>query len=167
MENNLIKKAFTLFELILVVIIIGLVYSLVLGKISNKKNIEVQSLKDLKNILIKNNIKELIVYDKCKKTKPNSITPEIFNNIKVYTVRNENIEKIEFNPIKIKDDIFDVCLKFEINDNKSSSSYIIKQNEKYYVFHPYFQKTKVFDSEDEAISDFINKKEKDEFKNEN
>lgn len=160
------KKAFTLFELILVVIIIGLVYSLVLGKITNKKNIKVQNLKDLKSILIKNNIKQFIVYGKCDKTKPNKINPDLFKDIKVYTVKNETLEKVEFNPIQIKDEIYDVCLKFNINQNKSSSSYIIKQNEKYFVFHPYFQKTKVFTQEDEAISNFINKKEKDEYQNE-
>ena len=166
MENNLQKKAFTLFELILVVIIIGLVYSLVLGKITNKKNIEVQNLKDLKKILIKNNINKLLVYDKCKKTKPYNINPELFKDIQVYTVINDNIEKVEFNPIKIKEEIYDVCLKFDINKNQSSSSYIIKQNDKYFVFHPYFQETKVFDNEDEAINNFVNKKEKDEYKNE-
>ena len=161
------KKAFTLFELILVVILIGLVYSLVLEKISNKKSVDMQNLKDLKQVLLKNNINKLIVYDKCKKTLPEKINPKLFKNIEVYTVKDESLEKVEFNPIKIKDDIYDVCLKFEINNNKSSSSFIIKQNQKYYVFHPYFQETKVFNSEDEAISNFINKKEKDEFKNEN
>ena len=161
------KKAFSLFELILVIILIGIVYSLVLGKITSRKNIHINNIKDLKATLLHRGLKKLIVYDKCTKTIPNTINPNIFKNIEVYNLINNNIEKIEFNPIKIKDNIYDVCLKFEIFNNRSSSSFIIKKDKNYYVFHPYFRQTKVFDNIEDATDDLTNKKEKEIYINEN
>ena len=158
------KKAFTLFELILVVVIIGLVYSLILGKINNKKKINITHIENLKSLLIQKNQNSLIIYNKCSYSNLD-IDINLFKNIEVYTVKNESLEKLSFPPVKIKDEIYDVCLNYKIYPNKSSSSYIIKKENKYIVFHPYFQNTSVFNNEDEAINNFINKKEKDEYEN--
>ena len=169
------KKAFSLFELLLVVILISLVYSLVLNKINNKK-VNLTSITDIKSIILNTNCRTLVVYDKCSKILlynnslnekcKNDIDMNLFKDIKVYSLKGEVLEKKEFAPIKIKDKIYDVCFKYEIFPNKSSSSFIAKKDEKYFVFHPYFQKIKKFDNEDDAINDFINKEEKDEFKDE-
>ena len=159
------KRAFSLFELLLVVIIISLVYSLVLNKINNKKRVNTTNLTNLKSSMLKKNQKLLIVYDKCSKSNLD-IDLTLFKGIKVYSLKGEVLEKKEFPPIKIKDEIYDVCFKYEIFPNKSSSSFIVKKDDTYFVFHPYFQKIKKFDNEDDAINDFINKKEKDEFKDE-
>ena len=140
------------------------------------KNINFKLETDIKSIILKTSCRTLIVYDKCSKILlysnnqnancKNDIDLNLFKNIKVYSLKDEVLEKKEFPPIKIKDEIYNVCFKYEIFPNKSSSSFIAKQNDTYFVFHPYFQKIKSFDNEDDAINDFINKKEKDEFKNE-
>jgi len=158
------KKAFSLFELILVVILIGLVYSLVLGKINNKNNLKVHKLKNLKSILLSYPQKkiELIVYDKCKRVSINGIEKDfdtnIFKDIEVYDVEDERLIQINFDPYIQKEKVYDVCLRFNIYKNKSSSSYIIKKNNKYILFYPYFKNSEVYLTEDEAIEAFTNKK---------
>jgi len=159
------KKAFSLFELLLVVILISLVYSLVLDKMNGKKKVNTTSLMNLKSSMLEKNQNLLIIYDKCSKSNLD-IDLNLFKDIKVYSLKGEVLEKKEFAPIKIKDKIYNVCFKYEIFPNKSSSSFIAKKDEKYFVFHPYFQKIKKFDNENDAINDFINKEEKDEFKDE-
>jgi len=169
------KKAFSLFELILVVVLIGLVYSIVLGRINNKKEVRIDSLKNLKYTLSQNNPNhkkfELIVYgDKCQNftlkgiEKELKLNPSIFENIKVYKVKNGNLERVDFPPYIKDDEIYDVCLRFKIFPNGSSSSYIIEKDEKYYIFNPYFLSTKVTNEKDEAINIYTQKELLDEYK---
>ncbi len=168
------KKAFSLFELMLVVILIGLVYSLVLGKMPNKKRVKITTLKDLKYTLSKakiaNTTLQLIVYDRCNKfslkgsNKELDINPEIFQNIKIYKVKNENLDEITFAPYIKDDDIYDVCLRFYLYKNGSSSNYIIEKNEKYYIYNPYYPQTIVTTDKDKAIEIFTQKELLDEYK---
>ena len=166
------KTAFTLFELVLVIIIIGVVYSLVLGKINPQKNIHVQKLENLKEAVSKNtsgNI-EVIVYDKCSKVllrgSSKKIDAKIFQDIKVYTVKNKTLEDKEFSPIMIKDRSYDVCLRFKVFENKSSSTFIIKKDDKFIVFFPYFKKAKIFKEEDKAIEAYTEEKIQKEYHDE-
>jgi len=63
-----------------------------------------------------------------------------------------------------------VCLKYTLFPNGSGSSYIVHYREKYYVFHPYFEETKVFDDKEEAVKNFLHNelypKGADDYKNE-
>ncbi len=162
------KKAFSLFELVLVVVIIGFVYSLVLGKINSKKNIHIQRLENLRQLLPKGS--ELIVFDRCSKVvlknSSKNINSNIFHDIQVFTVENDNLKEIDFSPFKDKENLYDVCLRFKIFDNGSCSSYIIKQNDNYIVFHPYFKKTEIYHDKDKAISAFLESDVLEEYKNE-
>lgn len=157
------KKAFSLFELILVVILIGLVYSLVLDKINIKKNIHIKELKSLKKLLPLDT--KLIVYDRCQKQ--NIKIDNIFKNIKVYTVENDSLKEVEFAPYQDKNgNIYDVCLRFQKFQNGSITPYIIKQNDNYVVFYPYFKEPEKFSDAQSAIDAFLETKLLKEFKDE-
>jgi len=165
------KKAFTLFELLLVVILIGLVYSLVLGKMNNKKNLNINKLENLKSILLKYNQSKinLIVFDKCKRVLINheekDFDSDLFKDIEVFKVIDGTMQKISFDPLYIKDKVYEVCFRFDIYTNGSSSSYIIKKDDQYIVFYPYFKDYEIFKTQDEAIDALENKKLMDEYEN--
>jgi len=167
------KKGFSLFELILVIILIGLVYSLVLGKLDNKKNLKIKKLENLKAILAKKSTGkiDLIVYDGCKRVMINNKEIEfdsnLFKDIEVYSIVEARLEKIEFTPLYLKEKFYDVCLRYSIYENKSSSSYIIKKDKKYIVFYPYFKDSEVYLNESDAIEALSNQKLLDMFNNEN
>ncbi len=48
-----------------------------------------------------------------------------------------------------------VCLKYTLLPNGSGSSYIVYYQKKYYVFHPYFEDTQVFNDKEEAVNNFL------------
>jgi len=162
------KKAFSLFELILVIILIGLIYSIVLDKISNKNSLHINKIENIKGILKAKTTEKisLIVFDKCKRVlingKEKEFDSKIFQNIEVYRIKNETLEKVEFDPIFIKDKIYDVCFKFNIYKNGSSSSYIIKKENKFIILYPYFRDSKVVSDEDEAVKELTNQDLMDE-----
>jgi hypothetical protein len=166
------KKAFSLFELILVIILIGLVYSLVLGKLDKKQHLTIKKLENLKEILSKNssNSLEMIVFDKCSRVlingKEKDFNSNLFQDIEVFTVENESLKKIDFSPITINEKVYDVCLKFNIFKNNSSSSYIVKKKDKYIVFYPYFKNSEVFTNESDAIDAYTNKELLEEYNDE-
>jgi type II secretory pathway pseudopilin PulG len=165
------KKAFSLFELILVIILIGIVYSLVLGKLDKKQNLTINKIENLKDILSSNSQSiELIVFDKCSRViinnKEKDFDKTLFKDIEVYTVENDTLKRVEFAPISINDKIYDVCLKFKIFKNGSSSSFIIKKDEKYIVFFPYFKNSEVFTNESDAIEAYQHIKLLEEYNSE-
>jgi hypothetical protein len=165
------KKAFSLFELILVIILIGIVYSLVLGKLDKKQNLSINKIENLKDILSNNSQSvRLIVFDKCSRViindKEKDFDKKLFKDIEVYTVEDDALKRVEFAPISINEKIYDVCLKFNIYKNGSSSSFIIKKGEKYVVFFPYFKNSEVFTNESDAIEAYQNTKLLEEFNSE-
>jgi len=172
----LTKRGFSLFELMLVVILIGLIYSLVLGKINKKKVININKLENLKSVLSssKNSEKiQLIVYDNCKKIhllgldKKLNIDISLFKDLTTYKLdTSNNLKKVEFTPILVDKKIYDVCFNFTIYENESSSNYIVKQNNKFIVFNSYFKDSYITDNEDDAIVNFTNKEVLERFKDE-
>ena len=166
------KKAFSLFELILVIILIGLVYSLVLEKLDKKENLKIQRLKDLKNKLEKYKSPQvnLVVFNHCNEALINNkkidLDTKLFQKTTVYEVKDNDLVKKEFDPIVIKDRTYDVCFRFDIYKNGSSSAIIVKKENKFTVFPPYFKNPFVVDNEDEAKDALTNKKLLEEFNHE-
>ena len=170
------KSAFTLFELMIVVLIIGIVYALVLNNFNNQKSVKILKIKELKDSLKplwrKGKRVDLVVYDDCKKAAivinqeeiNTSYKPKIklleFQNIQAYTVdRDSQLKLIEFPPLIIDNQLHSVCFRFTIFKNGSSSSYILKhQNGTYYIFYPYFEDVNESEDESEAI-DMLKHKE--------
>lgn len=170
------KSAFTLFELMIVVLIIGIVYALVLNNFNSQKSVKILNIKELKDSLKplwkKGKRVDLVLYDDCKKAAividqeeiNTSYKPKIklskFQNIQAYKVdRDSQLKQIEFPPVIIDKQLRSVCFKFTIFKNGSSSSYILKkQNSPYYVFYPYFEDVNESVDESEAI-DMLKHKE--------
>jgi len=115
------KKAFTLFELMVVVMIIGIVYALVLGRFNPKQHIKIVQLASLRDILTQKHKEgqrlDLILYDKCQKATlfinnekqekmDINLKPRLFEGIKVYKSDPFGHErKISFTPVIIEDKI--------------------------------------------------------------
>jgi len=172
------RNAFTLFELMIVVLIIGIVYALVLGHFDPKQRIKVFSLSSLRDTLSQIHHEgqriDLVVYGKCKKTAyfinnelqekmKVDISDTIFQDLKVYKSDPFGHEReISFTPVIINDRLEPVCFKYTIYPNGSGSNYIVfkKSEEKYYIFPPYFEDVNSTDSLEEALALFTHEKEK-------
>ncbi len=164
------KKAFTLFELMIVVIIIGVVYSLVLGTFDPKKSVNITKFEDLKSALVPQWTKgakvDLYLYDRCRKSAifindeikediKFELDIKIFKDIKVYkSDRLGDKRKIQFAPALINDKVHKVCFKYTIFPNGSSSSFIAKSGKKYYTFFPYFEQTYISSRIDDALEHY-------------
>ncbi len=161
------RSAFTLFEIMIVVLIIGVIYSLVLGTFDPKKSVKVITLEHIKDALLPHWTKgkkiEFYVYDRCQKSallindelqeEMNiDISIDIFKDIKVYKNDIHSSEReIEFSPTLIDEKLHKVCFKYTIFPNSSSSSYVVKSGKKYYAFFPYFKKTYITSKLNDAL----------------
>ena len=170
------KRAFTLFELMIVVMIIGIVYALVLWRFNPKQHLEVVKLDSLRDTMSQRHKEgerlDLVLYDRCKKAlllingEPQekmkiNLKPALFSDITVYKSDPFGHErKIEFSPLIIDDKLQPVCFRYTLYPNGSASNYIIEQKGKFYVFPPYFEDVNVTDSIEEALALFTHEKEK-------
>ena len=145
------KVAFTLIELILVVILIGLVSFLVIRLPSFVSSKEV-SILTLRKYLYPNgkfyllsNGNEIVVKDKNSTLNLNFETPEVF-------VYNGNFfDKKDFGYLKDKKVVFKYVVKNGVGD-----SFILQNGNKFYVFKPFL--IKKFNSFDGAKDFFLLKK---------
>lgn len=170
------KKAFTLFELMIVVMIIGIVYALVLGRMDPKQHMKILKLDSLRETLTQKHKEgqkfELVLYDNCKKSAlfineelqeelKIEIKPEMFENLTVYKSDPFGHErKIDFQPVIIEEKLHPVCFRYTVFPNGSSSNYIVMQKNKYYIFPPYFEDINVTETLEEALTLFTHEKEK-------
>ncbi len=159
-----------------VVLIIGIVYGLVLGKFNPKQYVQLATFKTLKSAIIakwkEGDRIDLYLYDNCKKSAlfkngeyqekmTINIKPKMFSDITVYkTDPFEHERKIDFVPIVIDDKLQPVCFQFTLYPNGSSSNYIVKQKEQYFVFHPYFEDVNETETLEDALEDFTHQKQK-------
>ncbi len=170
------KNAFTLFELMIVVMIIGIVYALVLGRLDPKQHIEIVKLDSLRDAMLQKHKEgqrlDLILYDNCKKSAlllngtyqeeiKIDLEPKLFQDITVYKSDTFGHErKIDFLPVIIDDRLEPVCFRYTVYPNGSASNYIVAQKENYYIFPPYFEDVNVTSSLEEALALFTHEKEK-------
>jgi len=168
------RKAFTLFELMIVVVLIGVVYALVLSNFNTKKKVHILKVSNIKEALLpfwsKGKRVDFYLYDRCKKsalfineTYQEEVEPDIshseFANIEVYKpdYRGES-QKQEFTPIMIEKKLHKVCFKYTLFPNGSNSSFILKKEKLHYIFYPYFQDVNSCDDLNEAM-DLLQHKE--------
>ena len=165
------KHSFTLIELILVVLIMGLIYSLAIGRFYSKENLKIDNIANLKESLLlfkeKGDDKiTFVLYDNCNKNAVlindaltyENIDFDIFDELVIYDLDTYLNPKIKDYPnILLKGKSYDVCFKFTIYPNGSNDSYIVKNDSKYYVFKPYFEELKIVKTLDKAIETFLEK----------
>ncbi len=171
MRSVLNSKAFTLFELLIVIILIGLIYGLFVSSLHNK---EVQSdaitLLSMKKTLLKQSYEkkseivclepcqECFIYNDGEKSEAKAFSlfktpPKVYK--KDYYGR---LEKQQFLPLFNKENVQqDVCFRFSVFNNKSSSNYILEADEKFYVFPAYMRDVNMTKTLEEATKLFDNK----------
>ncbi len=141
------KKAFTLFELIIVITLVSIVYYLTLSNFDiNKKQIDTITLTNLKQTLLKidfednisikcvddENIDCLVIVDgEIQETK----IKNLFTNCPdVYEYSKEQI-KIEFDDLELEQlEYLNICFEFNINKNKASSQMIVDTNNEVFIY---------------------------------
>jgi len=157
----------------IVVILIGIVYSLVIGNLNPKNRLNIPRLETLKESLLpywhKGSRLDLYLYDHCKKylikidgEVPEKLKikldPKLFKDIEVYRIDPFfDPQEVYFPPLLHDKEVHDICFQFTIYPNKSSSSYIVKQNRRYYLFYPYLHPVEILSSMEEAIDKLSNR----------
>ena len=156
------KKGFTLFELLLVLIIISLVYYLIVPtnlflKRESSKDFTFKELKRYLSTFSQNKKITLLCTDECKKCKifdgNKTIDTDIFKNkrVEAFRYRDNYLQEIRFFAPKLADTYEEICFKYSYYPKKEIGDELFaKYDGKVYYFSPYFQDTKVFNSIEEA-----------------
>ena len=150
------KSSFTLFELLVVILIISILYAIFVERLSSKESTlpsegEVESIAKLLKRYDFNESAELVCTEKCKQCfifvdqkKTESIDSPFEEEVNVYDYDIHGIlSKIHFQPIfDENDNPTEVCFRYAVYPNGSSSSYILEYQKKFYIFYPYFHTPK-------------------------
>jgi len=162
------RSAFTLFELLLVIILIGALYGVFISKLTAKPKtgegvtvtIETigdyllpfakESEKDV-TFLCQDNCRDCGVYAGEKRLDEQSVT--LFDDAPAVYRRDGLGEylPVEFLPRKDKDGVMqNVCFRYTLFENGSRSSYIVGYNDVYYLFDAYLQPVTKYKTIEEA-----------------
>ena len=157
-------KAFSLMELIVVILLLGIMFSLALTNFGSKnKKIKIPSMQDMPSYMQKLKLKEnatfLVYGDKCENEallssediNVSTINLPFDKNFATYKMDDTGAIKIfDFNNITLKNRNLHVCFKLDLKKGKFSDKFILKTFDKYLLFLPFFQEIKSFDSLDSA-----------------
>lgn len=166
-KKNLFHKAFSLIELLIVVVIMGVVYTLAITNFAKiDENQTVLSLQNLKKYLMniehENNVR-LLCLDDCESCElyadgelvegyEDTFNGFLDDSIKVYTYNfnlgtTEISKQIHFNIEGIEEDI---CFSYLMDKKGVGEQVLVEFKNKVYDFSTYFVKTPVYDSIEEA-----------------
>ncbi len=153
MRNALSSKGFTLFELIIVIIIIGIIYALFVNNLRSKEQqVENITLLTMKQALLQQSFthkSEIICFEPCKECyiynddkRSKEAAFSLFNAPpKVY--KEDTFGQLrEYHFLALQDAeerLQNVCFRFTLFNNKSSSYYLVEADTKFYLFHPYMR----------------------------
>lgn len=161
------KKAFTLMELIIVILIIGLVYSLIISSnnFNSKEYKEKLNLFNIKSHLLRNyEFKKRINFFCIKKDLScyikidddildDVIIKDFFKKIPyVYEYRND-YTRIEFSPIKLVNNEEEVVFELVINDDFKSRDFVVEKDEKFYLFNSIYETPIEYNSFNDIFSE--------------
>ena len=152
------KKAFSLFELLIVVAIIATIYTIAIKSFVPQKKRKDVAIKEMKQFLTKNygyNIELICIMD-CKKCylKTTTTTEEIEQNfgfkenLTVYFI-NENYN--EFKPEFGNFEDSEICMRYKISKKGVSEPMIVQNGENFYTIPSFIGEVKEFKSMSEAI----------------
>jgi len=159
------RASFTLFELILVIVIIGIVYTLFIQNIEKLQRADSFGLEDLTTYLKDfQNLNEvsLLCTDECETCtvyigdQPTKHKLKLFSSevVSYYVDKDGQFEQIKYAPLHIAREEVPVCWKFTLYENGSVSESILTYNEKAYYFPTYFGEMQVFDRLD-SLEQFL------------
>ncbi|MRJ03244.1 MAG: hypothetical protein C6I05_07330 [Epsilonproteobacteria bacterium] len=157
------KSSFTLFELLVVILIISIIYAIFVERLSTKEEtIKSQGLQGLPSLLTgypKDRKVELVCTDNCRRcfiyldgNRSEEIDSPFTQEVAVYDYDIHGLlSQLHFTPI------FDgsgapqeVCLRYSLYPNRSRSSYILQHGERFYIYFPYLRPPATADSLQEA-----------------
>lgn len=152
-------NAFTLIELIVVILLLGIMFSLALTSFKHKKKSEIPSIKELPLYLKKSDIKTdgvFLIYGKnCNKEKllsnenisQNDINTPFDKSFKIYKMNNFGaIKELNYDDMIVDGIEQHICFKLHLKKGKFVDKVIVKTASKYLLFMPFFQAIKSFDS---------------------
>ena len=167
------RRGFTLIELMIVIALIGILYGVFVQKLRSKASSASQSvsLKTLKQALLKapkNSLAEFVCLEPCEecliyldsKVGSDTKVPLLKSAPIVYEPDQYGVlQSIEFAPILSKDEsIENVCFRFSLYPNGSTSNYVVEYQKKFYVYNPYDDEPTVVTTMAEANELFDNEK---------
>jgi len=146
------RRAFTLIELIIVISLIAILYGVFVQKLQSKssqKNRDV-TLKTLKQALSKapkNSLAEFVCLEPCGECLI-YLDNEIGSDTKIKLFKSDptvykvdqfgQLQSYEFPPILTKEGTTEnVCFRFALYPNGSTSEYAVEYQKKYYLYNPY------------------------------
>lgn len=160
------RRGFTLIELIIVMSIIGVIYTILIQNFTfNNEDKESVSIATLPNFLRKHygqekSLVQLRCFDECGECyifedgKMQEDTFKLFESqkkVKTYTLGRYMLKQMEFGEYYVDEyESKDVCFEYNLYPNGSSDKIVVEYNDKAYLLGNYKQKTKVFDSVQDA-----------------
>ena len=163
------KKAFSLIELMIVIVIIGVVYTLAISKLQNvsqeKMQVSLSNLKEYLHTYLKEDAKsaKLLCLDACESCSVYVDGVKQEDEIKSFLDASVEVYRYDFNQgaVRKKEEVFfdeegrehNVCFAFSVNKDMISDQDILVYKEKSYDYTPYFGKTKVYNHLEELLDD--------------
>lgn len=154
------KKAFSLIELMIVIVIIGVVYTLAVSKLQNigleKFNPSLVNLKEYLLTYMKEDVREvkLLCLDDCETCRVYLDGVKQEEPIESFLDSSVEVYRYDFiqGAVRKKDTVFfneegrqeNVCFSFKMNKNLISDQVIVVYKEKAYDYTRYFEPTKVY-----------------------
>jgi prepilin-type N-terminal cleavage/methylation domain-containing protein len=158
-------KAFSLIEIIVVIVLIGIIFSLVLNVYTSKINTNLNLL--IKDISLKvNDDATLYIYgNNCKKAiieladsfyVGSSNFGYIKENVVIKKDSLGSFEEVNFDRYEIEGKRENICFKLGFKNRKFFQKLILSTQNGYYLFSPFYQSIKKFDSFEDAKDSFEN-----------
>lgn len=158
------RKGFTLLELMLVVVLIGIVYGSVINVFQRYKDkaidVSLISLEKYMQSFSHNNHVSLVCIKRCEECLlfvneefNQNVTPFIENDIELYRYdKDTGVKKLEVMPYFRSDGKEEeACFRYDIYPDGSRTEMIVKNKTEVYAYPSYFGSVKKYESLDEAI----------------
>ncbi|RLD41193.1 MAG: hypothetical protein DRI88_12860 [Bacteroidetes bacterium] len=159
------KSAFSLIELLIVIMIIGVVYTLAIGnfkKLSDETSkLTLGNLKEYLHSIKHSKSVKLMCLDDCSECdlyvdgkKSRTVEDFLDNSVKVYRYEFsygivEREKEVYFNIDNVEES---VCFSYEIDKSGIGDQVIVEYKERVYDFSNYFTKTAVYNSVEDAVN---------------
>jgi prepilin-type N-terminal cleavage/methylation domain-containing protein len=160
------KKGFTLLELMLVVVLIGIIYGSVTNVFENykEKNIDLtlMTLEKYMQGFSHNNHVSLVCIKECEECLlfineefSQNVTPFLDSNVELYRYdKDAGIQKLELLPYFYPDlQEEEACFRYDIHPDGSRTEMIVKSTKGVYLFPSYFGSVKKYRSIEEVIQE--------------
>jgi len=163
------KNAFTLMELIVVILLLGILFSLVIDSLYRyEKGAKNKSIKDITTYMQKANLQNDALFyiygEKCEHyaivsdslSYQNDLNFTFDTNYETFVSdKNGDLKKVEFKEIVLDQKTQSVCFKMHFDKSRFVDKIILKTKQKYLLFLPFFQEIKTYDSFKKASKSYF------------